>query len=122
MLRVPFISLILIFFVILSGCVAESVNPLSDPKTAKYDDRLVGVWRSTFNGDDVYLHFGNKDDASMDIIIVEHEKDCDMDFSRYVIFPTIIDKTYYMNVQRKDPEQMESKYIFVKYEISKKTP
>jgi len=118
MTRIPSIFFVFIFIVSLSGCIAESIHPLSDPENAKYDDRLMGLWRSTFDGDIVCLHFGNRDDVSMDIIVVEHKKDGGIDPEGYVMFPTIIDKTYYMNVQRKDLKQRDKGYIFVKYEIT----
>ena len=110
----------LTFIVAFSGCVAESEHPLSDPETAKYDTRLEGVWRSTFDGEVVYLHFGNRDDVSMDIITVEHMKCGSISSVEYTMFQTVIDKTHYMNVQNKDSEQRKGGYIFVKYDVSEK--
>ena len=41
-----------------SGC-DDSKNPLSDPKTSKADERLVGVWRDRSGDGDVYFHVGH---------------------------------------------------------------
>lgn len=54
----------------------------------------------------------------MDIIVVEHNEDGEIHTNAYTMFPTIIDKTCYMNVQRKDLKKGQGDYIFIKYEIS----
>ncbi len=117
--------LIILSCVILSSCVPESIHPLSDPKTAELDNRLIGVWRFTGDESDTYfyLHFGREKYNTMKVIYIVHEEDSDVDFLTFTMSPTIIDGEHYMNLRIIDSSEdyLEGKggYIFAKYEITR---
>lgn len=81
-------------FLLLAGC-EDSKNPLSDPQTAKADERLVGVWREG----DAYYHVGHAGDkfpaSVMRVVQVTHKEGRVEPPEEYLIFPTLLgDKTY----------------------------
>ncbi len=81
-----------------SGC-DDSKNPLSDPKTSKADERLVGVWLERADDSDVYYHVGHAGEkfpaCVLRIVEIRHSKGTVEVPQEYLAFPTVIgDKTY----------------------------
>jgi hypothetical protein len=126
--RISFVLLssFLFFSTFWSCCLPNSVNPLSAPKNADYEDRLEGTWygKSETNTD-VFLHIGKrKDNGTTQVISVEHKNNGSLDLVKMelIMFPTIINDEYFMNIKvveisdKSIPPDIE--YIFVKYEIS----
>ncbi len=116
-------------FVVIISCIllscgsVLSVQPLSDPKKAKFDKRVEGVWNCKIDSSEVYLHFGKENDNKTQILSVEHKADGVIDFAQFTMFPTIIDNEYYMNLQVKESSidfpNSKNLYIIVKYKINK---
>ena len=111
-----------------SCCAPNSINPLSDYKTADYDERLEGTWygKSETNTD-VFLHIGKrKDDGTTQAISVEHMKNGSLDLVKIelIMFPTVIKNSYFMNIKVVEISDKsistDVEYIFVKYKISPK--
>ena len=111
-----------------SCCAPNSINPLSDYKTADYDERLEGTWygKSETNTD-VFLHIGKrKDDGTTQVISVEHMKNGSLDLVKIelIMFPTVIKNSYFMNIKVVEISDKsistDVEYIFVKYKISPK--
>ena len=75
--------------VFLGACPTISTNPLSDPKTAAVDDRLIGLWSviEEADGEEAdgmcivcekrqFMHFVRQEDGMTDVLVVEsHEED-----------------------------------------------
>lgn len=83
-----------------SGC--DSKNPLSDPQTAKADERLAGVWRER-NGDaDGYYHVGHAGEkfpaGMMRVVMIGHRKGNVEPPAEFLIFPTVIGDKSFLNV------------------------
>ena len=124
-------SLILSFLYFLTSwscCPPNSINPLSDFKTADYEERLEGTWygKSETNTD-VFLHIGKrKDDGTTQVISVEHKKNGFLDLVKFelIMFPTVIEEEYFMNIKVVEISDKsisaDVEYIFVKYKIAPK--
>lgn len=129
MKRTSFILLSYLFFsTFWSCCPANSIHPLSDFKTADYEERLEGTWygKSETNTD-VFLHIGKrKDNGTTQVISVEHKKNGSLDLVKIelIMFPTVIKDEYFMNlkvVEISDKSiSTDVEYIFAKYKISPK--
>jgi len=126
--RTSLILSFLFFSTSLSCCPPNSINPLSDFKTADYEERLEGTWygKSETNTD-VFLHIGKrKDDGTTQVISVEHKKNGFLDLVKFelIMFPTVIKDEYFMNIKVVEISDKsisaDVEYIFVKYKISPK--
>jgi len=84
-----------------SGC-DDSKNSLSDPKTAKADERLSGVWRDRSGDGDVYYHVGHAGEkfpaCMMRVVWIKHSKGNVEPPENCLIFPTVIGGKSYLNV------------------------
>jgi hypothetical protein len=82
-----------------SGC--DSKNPLSDPKTSKADERLIGIWRDRSDGD-VYYHVGHAGDkfpaSIMRGVGVKYSKGTLEPPFEFLLFPTVLGDKSYLNV------------------------
>ena len=118
----------LFFSISWSCCPPNSINPLSDFKTADYEERLEGTWygKSETNTD-VFLHIGKrKDDGTTQVISVEQKRNGFLDLVKFelIMFPTVIKDEFFMNIKiveisdKSIPADVE--YIFVKYKIAPK--
>lgn len=125
------LAVALMFF--LAGC-DDSKNPLSNPKTAKPDDRLIGLWRG--QGDKngaTYYHVGRAGEpfpASMlRIVEVTTDQGKVEPPEEYLAFPAVVEGKSYLNVvvdakQVKlldqkgwNPDLVEA-YTLLKYEVN----
>ncbi len=83
-----------------SGCV-DSENPLSDPKTAKLDERLAGIWREVGKDHTTYYHIGQArgklSKGVMLVVSVLHAKG-EVSPLEYLAFPTVLGGKNYLNV------------------------
>ena len=88
-----------------SGC-DDSKNPLSDAKTARPDERLVGVWR----GGDEYYHVGHAGEKFpnnvLRIVVVNRRAGKFDPPEEYLTFPTAIGGKTYLNVIRDGDEKL----------------
>jgi hypothetical protein len=114
--------------VAIAGCVPpESVNPLSDPATAKADPRLAGAFAANLDGGEAWLHFNPREgSAVVDVVLIGYDPRDGAMVLHYEAFPTQIGKYGYLNLRAKKFEDMlETKYarspnyIFARYEIAK---
>jgi hypothetical protein len=117
----------------LTGC-DDSKNPLSDPRTAKPDERLVGVWRlPEEDGGLTYYHVGRAGDKSpkgmLQVAYVRHEKGKISSSGEFFAFPTVLGEKRYLNVALEEEprtkpsgekvwkaEQVVSYFVF-KYQV-----
>lgn len=113
------------------GC-DDSQKPLSDPKTSKADERLIGVWRDSAGSTEDYYHVGRAGGtfpaSVIRIVVVKHENGTIKPPEEYLAFPTVLRGKSYLNmvidpkqVKRLDeegwkPEAVEC-YTFLKYEV-----
>jgi len=100
MKRVAFLGLIVCLLA--PGC-DDSKTPLSDPQTAKADNRLVGVWRwRGENGEVTYYHVGHAGekfaDSMMRIVSIKHDQGKVEPPEEYLAFPTVLGGKTYLNV------------------------
>lgn len=83
-----------------SGCV-DSENPLSDPETAKPDERLAGIWRAVEKDSVTYYHVGQAGDqfpkGVMRMVLVAHKKG-QVTTLEFLVFPTTLGNRSYLNI------------------------
>jgi len=128
-----------LFFIGVAACLCasgcdDSKNPLSDPQTAKPDERLIGVWRGPDGDGDVYYHIGHAGEkfpaSVMRIVEIRHDKGNMEPPEEYLAFPTAIKGKTYLNlvhggdtnmVKRLDEKGWKAVdvdcYTFLKYEL-----
>lgn len=87
---------------VLCGC-DDSKVPLSDPRTAQADDRLLGLWKVRDEHGDVseYYHVGNVPEAPeglLRVVGVSHSKSGKIDVEDYLVFTTKLGDKTYLNV------------------------
>jgi len=95
-----------------------SVNPLSTP--AGLDKRLEGVWKyDSKEGEEVYLHIGEKSENTMLALSVEHKRSGTLDTIKIPFFLTKTNTNNYLNVRLEDLAKEVSEgnegFIFLKY-------
>lgn len=105
---------------LLAGC-PESIHPVSDPAEADHDAALFGVWRGTFDGDEVYLHVGAGERGMTHAVLVEHkQRGGAPQVERYAAFPTRLGKLRLLNVRRTDEAGAGRDYAIMKYQVDGK--
>ena len=132
MKRVAFLGLVVCLLA--SGC-DDSKNPLSDPQTAKPDNRLIGVWRQRGeNGEVTYYHVGhageNFPDGMLRIVWIKHDQGKIELPQECLAFTTVLGGKTYLNVVweggKKQVKLLEEGgwkadavdyYTFVKYQV-----
>ena len=134
--------LIVLAVLFLTGC-SDSQNPLSDPQTAKPDERLVGVWRLPNKDGVTNYHVGHAggkfSDGVMRVSLVRHDK-AKGEFSHgdgtlwttaessgeFLAFPTVLGEKTYLNVAvtEQQVKLLEEKgwkavdsYLILKYRV-----
>ncbi len=118
-------NILLLLLLLIAGysCArVTSLNPLSDPVSVTFDDRLKGVWHyHTEDNTDVYLHFGKADDNKTLMMSIEHLKNGKLSRASSVMFPAKINNKNYMSVMFKEETDDISRdhlgYYFAKYEL-----
>ena len=114
--------------VTIAGCEPPlSVNPLSDPSTAKADPKLTGVWATNMNGAEVWMHFNPRETgAVVDVLMIGHDPKDGAMVLHYEGFPSRIGGKGYLNLREKTfPNMWESAYtvskhyIFARYDFEK---
>lgn len=115
---IPFCFLCCICF---SSCAVMSKNPLSDPNEPVFDTRLKGLWGAAKGGESLFLHIGRDKDDRTQIIYVEHRNDGSLELRPLTMFPTVIERNFFMNVRFLNEKGAMTKdaedYIFVKYDF-----
>ncbi len=85
-----------------AGC-DDSKNPLSDPKTAKIDQRLAGVWRMRDANNVVYYHVGQTGEDEklprgvLRVVEVAHSEGKVQRPEEYLVFSTTLGGKTYLN-------------------------
>lgn len=102
---------------LMAGC-PESVHPASDPAQATPDPVLYGVWRGTFEGDEVYVHVGPGERGMTKATMVTHEKKGALKTERYLAFPTRLGKLDLLNVRQVDEGGDLRGYVLFRYQAS----
>ncbi len=115
-------------FGLLTACVPESVNPLSDPETSPLDLALPGSWHGIVDDDEeLYLHFLPDSGGVMQVVGVSVEPDSetriDGSWTIFKIHTTQIGDTDYMNIQiiddAEDSDDADmTTYLIARYAIS----
>lgn len=115
-----------------AGCY-DTNNPLSDPQTAKPDEKLFGVWRCRTSEEDAIYHVGSAGKqfpkGMMRIVVVKHSEGEVESPDEYLAFPTVIGDKTYLNLVSEQEEVQEldnnaawkpevvSSYTLSKYEL-----
>ena len=146
MKRCRTIGALALIAVFLGACLPISTNPLSDPKTAAVDDRLVGRWSATKEGQTKekqtpIVDFVRQEEGMTDVLIVEShgKKAADVDlgngvvthfsgrkgkWSAFRMFPSRIAGHAFMNLRLIAPEESQGDfrggYLLARYEITEK--
>lgn len=106
----------------ISACYTSSLNPLSDPSSAKYDQRLGGVWFFKENGKNGYIHIGKGANNVTQALLVGTKDDGSIDFALFNMFPTDINQSEYMNIVLLDRlggnKKEISGYFILRYELA----
>jgi hypothetical protein len=118
-------AILLLVLILLSSCFCPltSVNPLSDPQHATYDERIEGAWQLMSEDDGLlFLHFGKGDDEKTKIISIEHKNNGKIDVLTFSVFPTMNGDQSYLNFNIKElfkefGEEL-SGYTFMKYRFT----
>ncbi len=83
-----------------SGCF-DSEKPLSDPKTAKLDERLAGIWQEADKDHVTYYHVGQAGDkfpkGVMRAVSITHQQG-QVKTLEFLLFPTTLGDKQYLNV------------------------
>ena len=91
------LSVTLLLFV--AGC--NSHHPLSDPRHGSVDERLLGHWKCTHEGETVFLHVDKKtvseDMVWMQIAAILFDGKKEMQVKRWVGFPTTLGDHHFFN-------------------------
>ena len=112
----------------IAGCEPpQSVNPLSDPATAKADPRLKGVFVASLDGGEAWLHVNPRAAGPVvDVVLIGHDDQQGAMVLHYEGFATQIGKGSYLNLRAKKFEDildqrytLSPMYIFARYEIAK---
>ena len=122
---------------LLTGCLPESVNPLSTPATSLIDGRFEGVYQQIdkdhgANADRGYWHFhyrGASDGAKgvhrstawLEILAVGHESKSGLDITRYQALATKIaghDYLSFIDLQKSGSKKQPATYGFARYEMT----
>jgi len=129
--RWDILCLIGLFF--LSGCVPESDNPISDPRTAQWDQGLTGTWagRVRDSGAAVWLHIAPDRDSPADVSMILTEEGKGMELFFYRMHPSSVGPYRFMNLKPDIPRTLECRkeqsgsgtqeaatYLVAKYEIT----
>lgn len=95
------IALFLAVCLLASGC-DDSKKPLSDPKTSKADERLIGVWREQGDDGETFYRFSqagtNFPKSMMRVAARTHSKGQKGTADEYLVFPTVLGGKTYLNV------------------------
>lgn len=114
--------------VVIAGCEPPlSVNPLSDPASAKADPRLKGVFVANLDGGEAWLHFNPRSAGPVvDVVLIGHDDQQGAMVLHYEGFATQIGSASYLNLRAKKFDDILDQrytlapmYLFAKYEIAK---
>lgn len=105
---------------------AETTKPLSDPKAATVDARLVGTWVGKMDKRPVYLHVSAHVDGQMDFVLVGETDTRGAAVMHYQGHETVKDGATYLSLRAKsfpnplaDEFVLAPNYITVKLELGK---
>jgi len=102
-------------------------NPLSDPRTAKADPRLVGVWNADMKNEKVTITVVADVGASVDLVLVgDHGSGKGAEVGWFHAFPSVISGKTYLNVKAKrrigdfgsDKTETDKEGFFLRYEVN----
>jgi hypothetical protein len=119
---------IVLFVILLSGCMASSDNPVSAPSMKEADARLVGTWKlleldkKTGKQRGVaWLHIGwqKNNRPFMDAVMVVFEKG-EVDIARYHLFVSKLGDKTYMNIKEEKSGKISPAFMIMKYTIDSK--
>ncbi len=121
-------SLVLLLSFFLGGCY-QSDAPLSRPNASNSDERLLGLWHSKIDGNDVYLHVIAMDKPWLKLIKIVHINHGGISENTEVdMFPTKIGEDRFVNLKfgktnaskeaDNDSGKSADAYWFYKYEIA----
>jgi hypothetical protein len=100
-------------------------HPLSDPKTAKVDAKLVGSWRGTKEGDVVFFHVMEKEAGLIDAVLVGTDSKKGAIVITLEGFTTELGGKKYLNLRPKTAKteygegwNVSDRYLFVLYSVA----
>lgn len=125
MIRGVVSTILMLVLLLLTSCFCPltSVNPLSDPQHAIYDERIEGAWQLISEDKDlVFLHFGRGEVKKTKMISLEHKRNGDIDVVTFSVFPTLVDNQSYLNFNIrelfKEFDKELNGYTFMKYMLT----
>jgi hypothetical protein len=107
---------LLIMIIFLGGCVPYSDNPLTDSNREKIDAALLGTWFWNEESDSGFVHIGlNKESKLLQVIMIEHDKDGDIDVSEFNGHTSSLGNNKYLNLKWVRPADEPKGYLLIKY-------
>jgi hypothetical protein len=102
---------------LLSGCLPESVNPLTPPEQALDAPEILGLWQATVEGAPLYVHVLRGDKSPLEVVVVGHEPDGSGSTELYVGHVSEIDGRRYLNLQTVEaPADTPAPFWFLRYD------
>ena len=106
------------FLLIMTGCIPQSDNPLTDPRKQPIDASLFGTWFWRDNNEIGYLHFG-LDQASnlLRVMMIVLKGNGNLEVSEFTGHTSALGHSKYLNLKQVRPVSNITGYIFVKYKV-----
>jgi len=112
------LSLMLGVLISLCSCFDIWVNPISDVKDSKIDERLIGTWIHKNDPDDeIIIHIHELDEHSVYLYVVTPKALCDPDYVEAHV--SDVDERTFLNWRTFDCNTKEfSRYLILEYEFN----
>lgn len=114
-LRYLLVGIIVVSFL---GCVVHSDRPLTDLGEQDIDSSIIGTWFWKDGKETGYLHIGLDEDSKLRIVMVDFDKDGELETSEFSGHTSSLEKNTYLNLR---PKNDAGGYMFVKYCVREKT-
>ena len=112
------ISFALATALLLSGCLAYSEHPVSDPANASIDQTLLGHWRITEeDGEQVDVQVTADSEHQVSIVMVDSLPDGRQNKTQYTGHCSEMSGTRYLNVVQSATGTTLKGYLLVKYDV-----
>lgn len=120
LVKLAILIVILVNSLLFIGCYSEFRHPLANVAEAQPDEKLLGVWYDKSKVGISYLQFEKGENGLTKITIMENKthKGLQTDDTSYLMFPTKIGSSSYMNIQEVKNAQISKNYMLVRYQLT----
>jgi len=102
--------------ILLCSCIDRFINPISDPRMAQIDERLIGTWIVEVEKEKQFLHIGKGEKNTM-LFIAQSQKTPEQIESAKMFISRVDDRTF---LNYEIPHDLASEYwgfLILEYEI-----